>query len=201
MNTPKTYTVPGPVLGGRPAGREVRRNILGSLHAASPDAVLRIDFAQVETLDFSAADELLAGLLARTISGELGDRRFYLAGVSEGVREGIMAVLKLRKRACLEATDPNRVRVLGHLSAPHEETLRFAIAEGTVTAADVAARFWKDPNMTAATNRLNALVAAGLLLRDVEQGGPRGARNLYRSFINPPESTLGRRRRKGDKES
>lgn len=193
-----TFEVDGPVLGGRENGRDVRRRILELLQSASPDAVLRIDFRQVKMLDFSAGDELLASLLARATSGELGRRRFYLSGVDEGVREGIVAVLTLRKRACLEMTESEQVRVLGPLSPPHQETLRFAIERGSVTAADVANQFWEKPNMTAATNRLNALVAAGLLLRDVEQGGPRGARNRYASFTNPPPTDEGRRER-GDK--
>ena len=198
MQEPAEFKVDERILGGRPKGHNVRQQILDALEEASPDAVLQINFSRVEMLDFSAADELLAGLLARTISGELGNRRFYLANVSEGVREGIAAVLKLRKRACLELTDSGDVRVLGHLSAPHKETLHFAIERGSVTAADVAERFWEKPNMTAATNRLNALVSAGLVLRDVEQGGPRGARHRYLSFIKPGTSTSGRRRKKGE---
>jgi hypothetical protein len=201
MTASTTFEVEGPVLGGREDGQDVRRRILELLQSASPDAVLRIDFSKVQMLDFSAADELLASLLARTTSGELGRRRFYLSGVDEGVREGIVAVLTLRKRVCLEMTESGHVRVLGPLSPPHQETLRFAIERGSVTAADVAERFWTEPNMTAATNRLNALVAAGLLLRDVEQGGPRGARNRYASFINPQAPTDSSRRDRGDRKS
>lgn len=201
MEHTNEYKIQGPVLGGRPNGQRVREAILEVLRTATPDAVLRIDLSSVQTLDFSAADEVLSPLLARVVSGELGTRRFYLAGVSEGVREGLVAVLTLRKRVCLELGPNDQVRVLGPLSAPHEETLRFAVARGSVTAADVAAQFWKDPKLTAATNRLNTLVSAGLLLRDIEQAGPRGARNAYRAFIHGSGSAGSHRVTKGDSRS
>jgi hypothetical protein len=198
MTHTNEYKVQGRVLGGRPDGQRVRESILEALRTAMPDAVIRIDLADVQTLDFSAADEILSPLIARVVSGELGTRRFYLAGVTEGVREGLTAVLTLRKRVCLELGGDDRVRVLGPLSAPHEATLRFAIARGSVTAADVASEFWKEPKLTAATNRLNTLVSAGLLLRDIEQSGPRGARNAYRTFIHGSGSAGGHRDKKGN---
>src|SRR5262245_20152475 len=118
--------------GGRDSGRELRSAIVDVLQAAPPDSVLLVDFSVVELLDFSAADEVVGGLIARVNSGDLGMRRFVLTGLRESARESIEAVLLLRKRQCLELRTDRRIGVLGPISSAHEETLQFVIERGEV---------------------------------------------------------------------
>lgn len=173
------------VTGGRVQGGKLRDAALAEIQTCPPDSVLRIDFSAVQTLDFSAADEFVGGLVGRVIGGDLGTRRFVLTGLSDSVRESIAAVLALRKRNCLALRSDGRLDVLGPISDVHEETLQFVAARGEVAVADVAARFWKQPNMTAATNRLNTLARAGLVFRRLERGGPRGNRYAYIAIGEP----------------
>ena len=178
-----SYTIHNKVVSGRPNGLQLRNAVIEVLQSAPPDAILDLDFGPVETLDFSAADELVAGLVARVNSGELGSRRFCLLGLGEPVRESIDAVLELKKRVCLEIVPAGTPRVLGRISAPHRETLEYVLARGVVTAPEVAAHFWPEPNMTAATNRLNTLADSGLIVRRLSPGGPKGTRLVFESIV------------------
>jgi hypothetical protein len=94
----------------------------------------------------------------------------------------------------LEIRAGGQVRVLGPVSPAHAETLEFVTERGEVAVADVAARFWPRPNMTAATNRLNTLAEAGLIVRRPERAGPRGNRYVYSAITGP---MLGAREREG----
>lgn len=181
----RTWTAPATygTTGGRERGRELRHSVLAELEATPPDGVLAIDLAAVKTLDFSAADELVGGLVALVIGGVLDTRRFVLTGLGESARESVEAVLKIRKRHCLEVRTDRTVHVLGPLSTAHEETLQFVAQRGEVAVADVAEQFWSEPNMTAATNRLNTLASLGLVVRRQERGGPRGNRFVYRAIV------------------
>ena len=85
--------------------------------------------------------------------------------------------------AFVSAGTDRRIVVLGPLSSAHEETLQFVIERGEVAVADVAEHFWKETNMTAATNRLNTLAGMGLVVRRLERGGPRGNRYVYASIV------------------
>ena len=83
-----TLAVPAPysTTGGRDRGRDLRGAIVTALQACPPDGVLLVDFSAVQTLDFSAADEVVGGLVGRVISGDLGTRRFVLIGLRESAR-------------------------------------------------------------------------------------------------------------------
>lgn len=183
MKTTWKFSRNDKVISGRPRGSEVRKEILAVLEGMPVDGVLEINFRSVETLDVSAADEIIAGLIARVLSGEMGLRRFYTSCLNESVRETITAVLHLRKRNCLEHRDDGGVTALGPINPRHRETLEYVSGKGEVTVGDVARRFWDEPNLTAATNRLNSLAHAGLILRYQEGGGRRGSRYVYRPFL------------------
>jgi hypothetical protein len=183
------------VTGGRDKGRLLREAILAELHACPPDTTLLLDLSAIRTLDFSAADEVVGGLVGRILSGELETRRFALTGLGESSRDSIVAVLELRKRQCVELQDDGRVRVLGPLSPVHEETLQFVASRGEVAVADVAEHFGSNLRMPAATNRLNTLADAGLVVRRADRGGPRGNRFVYAAIV-PTGTRPGRQPRR-----
>ncbi len=183
--TPQLWKVPSTykVTGGRAKGAQLREAILAELLTRPPDTTLLLDFDVVETLDFSAADEIIDRLIDRVLSREVGTRRFVLAGLGESARDSIAAVLEIRKRQCLELLGDGCVRVLGPLSPVHEETLQFVASRGEVAVADVAEHFGSALRMPAATNRLNTLADAGLVVRQAERGGPRGNRFVYTAIV------------------
>jgi len=49
--------------------------------------VVGIDLSEVSVLDFSCADEIVAKLVSRLISGEYGDRFIILTGLNENQKE------------------------------------------------------------------------------------------------------------------
>ncbi len=183
--TPQLWKVPSmyKVTGGRAKGSQLREAILAELLNRPPDTTLLLDFDAVGTLDFSAADEVIDRLIDRVLSREMGTRRFALTGLGESARDSIAAVLELRKRQCLELLGDGRVCVLGPLSRVHEETLQFVVARGEVAVTDVAEHFGSTLRMPAATNRLNTLADAGLVVRRAERGGPRGNRFVYTAVV------------------
>jgi hypothetical protein len=77
--------------GGRDRGRELRSAIVTEMQACPPDGFLLIDFATVKTLDFSAADEVVGGLVGRVLSGDLGTRRFVLSASATASSSRAMA--------------------------------------------------------------------------------------------------------------
>src|SRR3712207_2199015 len=89
------------ILNGRAAGATLRQQILQFIHQQGWERLYYVDFANVEFLDFSCADELVRGLLDDLVAREGGTRNVVLRGTSQPVRENIAAVLELRKSVCL----------------------------------------------------------------------------------------------------
>jgi anti-anti-sigma regulatory factor len=179
------YEVKEQVIGGRDQGRAERSAVLDAIEASGPDAVIKISFKQVEVLDFSAADELIAVLVRRVVSGELGGRRFVLTNMTEPVRESVTAVLSLRGMLCFEMREDLSWRVLGTISQPLLETLQFVNEAGRVTSKELTDRLstaQKFIEPSAAANRLKSLAEAGLIVEDPTTSGGRGVRRAYYSI-------------------
>lgn len=176
------YVIPAEyrLLNGRDTGAALRREILRYMEQHGWDRVYYINFAAVEFLDFSSADELVRGLLEELAAREGGERRVILRGLSAVVRENIGAVLEIRKAVCL--IENGLVAPLGPLSAPLRETLDLVIRNKRATARDVADHFQVAINT--ASNRLASLTEQGLILRTGKRpvsGG--GEENLFESLV------------------
>lgn len=169
----------GSPIGGREPGRALLTQVLGVLRETEADTTLDIDFRAVRIMDFSAVDEFLVNLLRRVSSGELGNKRVVLSGLSPEVKESVNAVLQMRKLRCLEWEGEHQLNLLGDLSPPLRATLDYVIEHGTTTVGEIVRFFKIKP--TAAANRLSTLAQSGLLVREPDHSGRKGRQYIYRS--------------------
>lgn len=120
----------------RPTGAAVRHGIQRAL-AAAPCLVLRLDFAAVELLDLSCADEVVAKLLLTLASAPLPF--VALAGLREEHLEPLDHVLRHHRLAApalpLSARRPH---VLGWADADAREAFACVATHGPLSAPDLA---------------------------------------------------------------
>lgn len=123
----------------RPTGAAVRGAIERQVIELGSPVVTTIDFSQVELLDFSCADEIVAKLLLRysqpdgPISGWL-----LFRGIREAHLDPIETVLE-RHQLALVAWDHSGARLLGAVNEEERDTWRAVYDHGPVWA-DVIAR-------------------------------------------------------------
>ena len=86
----------------RETGRVVRSFIARELGALSAGSVATLDFTGVGIIDYSCADECLAKLISRLISGEYGEKYLRLTGLGESQRENIHVALERKRLPALQ---------------------------------------------------------------------------------------------------
>jgi hypothetical protein len=133
----ETVTLPYSCLVTRPTGAAVRGRIEAAL-AHSTCHTAWLDFSDVELLDLSCADEVVAKLLLD--DGERGTRFVVLSGLREDQHEAIEHVLTTHRLAvaavpCGEHPAP---RLLGWVTADARAAFAFVCERGVLLAADLA---------------------------------------------------------------
>lgn len=121
----------------RPTGAAVRNRIQATL-AASPCRTALLDFSEVELLDLSCADEVVAKLLLGDGSGPAWC--VVLRGLREDQREAIDHVLT-RHRLAVAAVPPGsgEPRLLGWASSDARAAFAYVCDTGPVAAVQLAA--------------------------------------------------------------
>ena len=160
----------GPFLATRPRGERVRGEISEKLASLSAGETLALDFAGVEGITSSFADECIAKLLLDRASSDLTDRGLVIEGANEDVREELETVLARRKLAAVSVAPSSDPQILGE-PGWLTETLDAALGLRSFRAAELADALGITPQ--AANNRLKALVATGAVARSraVPDGG------------------------------
>ena len=138
----------------RDTGVKVRERLAGILGAAEDGLVLDLDFTNVGIVDFSCADEVLAILLSRLISDEYGLKYIFLSGLNEHQKENIQVALERKKLAVLNAGLEGEWEIVGVLNPYLVETRNFVMANGKVTARQMADELMMELN-TSGTRLLN----------------------------------------------
>lgn len=126
------------------------------------EAIVELDFSEVQRLDVSFARELIVNLLRK-----YGSARGFFAThlANESLRENIDAAMLKSGAALLVRSGKTSVQVLGMPLKEHlRATLDVVAKQGVTTSKAVAAEF-KGLALTACINRLKALVDAGLIMR------------------------------------
>jgi hypothetical protein len=157
----ETVSAPYRCLVTRPTGAAIRTRIEEAL-AVSACVTAMLDFAEVEVIDFSCADEVVAKLVLAQ-HGTNG-RFVVLQGLSEPQLEAVEHVLNHRRLAVAAILEPAQPAVLGCA----DEDARTAFSEvcggGPADARSVASRLgWTAERAAAALDALSKLRLARVL--------------------------------------
>lgn len=153
---------------------ETRNRLDRDLASNSPIDELVIDFAGVEAMTNSYADELIGKFYVALAAGDAGVSTVGLAGLNEETRDAITVCLERRK---LTAVDADRGTLLGQVKAI-DETYSCALQLGEFRASDIAEQM--DISLTNANNRLKRLAEAGAVHRSSSSPEHGGKEFTYR---------------------
>lgn len=138
----------------RPSGQIVRERIERDMETEGNGAVIALDFSKIGIVDYSCADEIVAKLISRLLSGEYGDKYIVLCGLNENQKENIEVALERKDLAVMAETRDGRKVLLGNLNNYLQETLDLISKKKKITAGDLSAAL-KLPANTSGTRLLN----------------------------------------------
>lgn len=163
----------GPILGGRDSG--ARDQLLSQLEALPANSLLVLDCSQVEFMDYSWADEVIASLLEAAREARV-PHFVVVRHPRPSVSESIAAAVSLHGLTCVQVDPEGRPRVLGGLSPTLLQTYELAVRRGQISAQDLPDSL----SPSTKSNRLKELERRGLLFRvgeEIIDGG--GRRFIY----------------------
>ena len=122
----------------RPTGQVIRERIERELENDPSGFVIRLDFSKIGVIDYSCADEIVAKLISRLLSGEYGDLYFLFMGLNENQRENIEVALERKGLAAVAEMRGGKRVLLGSLHNYLKDTLEYIAVAGRTTAKDLA---------------------------------------------------------------
>ncbi len=163
----------------RQSGQVIRERIERDIAKEKDGEVVALDFSKIGIIDYSCADEIVAKLISRLVSGEYGDKYIVLKGLNENQKENIEVALERKDLAVMaeiirEKTEDRRqmaeVKVLlGSLNNYLLETLNLILRKGKITASELSGEL-NLPANTSGTRLLN-LYKKRLVKRHSEKEG------------------------------
>jgi hypothetical protein len=153
----------------RPTGAAIRNRIQAALADSGCHTAL-LDFSDIELLDLSCADEVVAKLLLD--AGERGTRFVVLSGLREDQHEAIEHVLTTHRLAvaAVPGGEHPLPRLLGWVTADARVAFAFLCERGALLAADLAGALgWP---ATRAEEALEALAVHRLVQTDGDRYQP-----------------------------
>jgi hypothetical protein len=138
----------------RPSGQKIRERIERDIADEKDGEVVALDFSRIGIIDYSCADEIVAKLISRLLSGEYGDKYIVLTGLNENQKENIEVALQRKDLAVIAKTRENRKVLIGDLNNYLQETLKFIFKKGKITANDLCSAL-NLPANTSGTRLLN----------------------------------------------
>ena len=163
----------GPILGGRDS--QTKDTLLARFKALPANSLLVLDFSQVQFMDYSWADEVVANLLKASRRAKT-PRFVVVRRPNQSVSESITAAVSLHGLTCVQVDTGGQATVLGSLSPALLQTYNLAVARGQISAQDLPDTL----SPSTKSNRLKELERRGLLYRvgeEVIDGG--GRRFIY----------------------
>lgn len=138
----------------RPTGQAIRERVERDLEREPDGSVICLDFSKVGVIDYSCADEIVAKLVSRLLSGEYGDRYLLLAGLNENQKENIEVALERKDLAVAAELKDGRRVLLGILHNYLRDTLEYIVRKRKVTSKELAGAKKLEAN-TSGTRLLN----------------------------------------------
>ncbi len=122
----------------RPSGQAIRERIERDIEKEPQGAVISLDFSKIGVIDYSCADEVVAKLVSRLVSGEYGDKYLLLAGLNENQKENIEVAVERKDLAVVAAMKGGARVVLGSLNSYLRDTLDFIAQKKKATSKDLS---------------------------------------------------------------
>lgn len=138
----------------RPSGQVIRNRIERDIENEKDGEVIALDFSKIGIIDYSCADEIVAKLISRLVSGEYGDKYIVLTGLSENQKENIGVALERKDLAIIVQMRNGKKIILGNLNNYLKETLNLILKKGKITASGLS-EYLKLPANTSGTRLLN----------------------------------------------
>ena len=138
----------------RPSGQVVRERIERDIVKEKDGEVIALDFSKVWIIDYSCADEIVAKLVSRLLSGEYGDKYIILTGLNENQKENIEVALERKELAVIANMRDGKQVLLGSLNNYLKETLNLIVKKSKITASELSKTMKLEAN-TSGTRLLN----------------------------------------------
>ena len=138
----------------RHSGQVIRERIEHDIVREDDGTVVGLDFSRIGIIDYSCADEIVAKLVSRLLSGEYGDKYIVLTGLNENQKENLEVALERKGLAIMGRMKDGENVLLGDLNNYLKETLHFILARGKITAKELADSLRLEAN-TSGTRLLN----------------------------------------------
>lgn len=138
----------------RPSGQIIRSHLEKAIEKERDGEVIALDFSNIGIIDYSCADEVIAKLISRLLSGEYGNKYIILLGINETHKENIEVALERKDLAVIAQMNNGEKILLGNLNNYLKETLNFILEKGKITASDLSESL-KLPANTSGTRLLN----------------------------------------------
>ena len=116
--------------------------------------MVRLDFSKIGIVDYSCADEIVAKLVSRLLSGEYGDKYIVLTGLNENQKENLEVALERKGLAVMGRMKDGENVLLGNLNNYLKETLHVILTRGRITARELSDCLSLEAN-TSGTRLLN----------------------------------------------
>jgi hypothetical protein len=164
----------------RETGAVMRERLERELIAESEPTTAFLDFSGVGVIDYSCADEVIAKLISRLLSGEYGDKFVVLENLSPNQMENIEVALERKKLAVLYLQGGGGWQVIGFLNNYLRKTLISVMEKGSITLRELAREGGIGLN-TGGTRLLN-LYKKRLIWRSEEISKEGGRQFAYKSL-------------------
>jgi hypothetical protein len=138
----------------RPSGQVIRERIERDIEKEKNGEVIALDFSKVGIIDYSCADEVVAKLISRLLSGEYGDKYIILIGLNENQKENIEVALERKELAVMAGMRNGKKILIGSLNNYLKETLNLILKKGEITAKELSEAMKLEMN-TSGTRLLN----------------------------------------------
>ncbi|GAB4418090.1 MAG: hypothetical protein OHK0032_14110 [Thermodesulfovibrionales bacterium] len=138
----------------RQSGQVIRERIERDIVKEKEGEIIALDFSKIGVVDYSCADEIVAKLISRLLSGEYRDKYIILTGINENQKENIEVALERRELAVIAEMRDGSKMLIGRLNNYLKKTLDFILKKGRITASDLS-DFYRLPANTSGTRLLN----------------------------------------------
>lgn len=122
----------------RPSGQAIRERIEKDITKEEDGEVIALDFSKIGIIDYSCADEIVAKLLSRLLSGEYGERYIVLKGLSDNQKENIEVALERKDLAVMAQLKDGKQTLIGSLHNYLQETLNLILKKSKLTANELS---------------------------------------------------------------